>query len=160
MYRIFQNSYGQEICIFSPICLLIQSFISAWIHGYSSSTLDYNSKLLRPGFDPSVGESLCRRERLPTPGFWPREFHGEVRGVAKSWTRKEQLSLYSLVWIAPALAIGSSFMWFLGLFDIHLLFWCFLTLWLCTMLTFILVFPAAGLESHFQGALVPGIGER
>ena len=29
----------------------------------------------RPGFDPEVGKIPCRRERLPTPIFWPREFH-------------------------------------------------------------------------------------
>ena len=30
----------------------------------------------RPGFDPWVGKIPWRRERLPTPGFWPGEFHG------------------------------------------------------------------------------------
>ena len=30
----------------------------------------------RPGFDPWVGKIPWRRERLPTPVFWPREFHG------------------------------------------------------------------------------------
>ena len=30
----------------------------------------------RPGFDPWVGEIPWRREWLPTPVFWPREFHG------------------------------------------------------------------------------------
>ena len=30
----------------------------------------------RSGFDPWVGKILWRRERLPTPVFWPREFHG------------------------------------------------------------------------------------
>ena len=30
----------------------------------------------RPGFDPWVGEIPSRRERLPTPVFWPGEFHG------------------------------------------------------------------------------------
>ena len=29
-----------------------------------------------PGFDPWVGKILWRRERLPTPVFWPREFQG------------------------------------------------------------------------------------
>ena len=29
----------------------------------------------RPGFDPWVGEIPWRRERLPTPVFWPGEFH-------------------------------------------------------------------------------------
>ena len=31
----------------------------------------------RPGFDPWVGKIPCRRERLPTPVFWPGEFHGQ-----------------------------------------------------------------------------------
>ena len=30
----------------------------------------------RPGFDPWVGKIPWRRERLPTPVFWPREFCG------------------------------------------------------------------------------------
>ena len=30
----------------------------------------------RPGFDPWVGKMPWRRERLPTPVFWPGEFHG------------------------------------------------------------------------------------
>ena len=30
----------------------------------------------RPGFDPWVGKILWGREKLPTPVFWPGEFHG------------------------------------------------------------------------------------
>ena len=30
----------------------------------------------RPGFHPLVGKIPWRRERLPTPVSWPREFHG------------------------------------------------------------------------------------
>ena len=30
----------------------------------------------RPGFDPWVGKIPWRRERLPSPVLWPREFHG------------------------------------------------------------------------------------
>ena len=37
----------------------------------------------RPGFDPWVGKIPWRRERLPTPVFWPGEFHG----ITKSQTR-------------------------------------------------------------------------
>ena len=37
----------------------------------------------RPRFDPWIGTIPWRRERLPTPVFWPGEFHG----VTKSWTR-------------------------------------------------------------------------
>ncbi|XP_055285293.1 DNA mismatch repair protein Msh3 isoform X3 [Moschus berezovskii] len=40
-----------------------------------------------PGFDPWVGKIPWRRERLPTPVFWPGELHGEVHGIAKSRTR-------------------------------------------------------------------------
>ena len=41
----------------------------------------------RPGFDPWVGKIPWRRESLPTPVFWPGEFHGEVHGITKSLTR-------------------------------------------------------------------------
>ena len=30
----------------------------------------------RPGFDPCIWKMPWRRERLPTPVFWPGEFHG------------------------------------------------------------------------------------
>ena len=50
----------------------------------------------RPGFDLWVGKIPRRRERLPTPVFWPGEFHGLYR----PWGRKgsdttEWLSLSS-----------------------------------------------------------------
>ena len=32
--------------------------------------------MLEPGFNPWVGKMPWRRERLPTPVFWPGEFHG------------------------------------------------------------------------------------
>ena len=48
----------------------------------------------RPEFDPWVGKISWRRERQPTPVFWPGEFHG----LYSPWGRKEsdmieQLSL-------------------------------------------------------------------
>ena len=39
----------------------------------------------RPGFDPWIGKIPWRRERLPTPVFWPGEFHG----LYGPWGRKE-----------------------------------------------------------------------
>ena len=39
----------------------------------------------RPEFDPWVGKIPWRRERLPTPVFWPAEFHG----LYSPWGRKE-----------------------------------------------------------------------
>ena len=41
----------------------------------------------RPEFDPWVGKIPWKREQLPSPVFWPGEFHGLFHGVAKSWTR-------------------------------------------------------------------------
>ena len=39
----------------------------------------------RPGFDPWVGKIPWRKERLPTPVFWP----GEFQGLYSPWGRKE-----------------------------------------------------------------------
>ena len=39
----------------------------------------------RPGFDSWVGTIPWRRERLPTPVFWPGEFHG----LYSPWGHKE-----------------------------------------------------------------------
>ena len=39
----------------------------------------------RPGFDPCVAKILCRKKQLPTPVFWPGEFHALYR----LWGRKE-----------------------------------------------------------------------
>ena len=54
----------------------------------------------RPGFDPWVGKIPWRRKRLPTPVFWPREFHG----LYSPWGHKESdmtewlsLSLFMII---------------------------------------------------------------
>jgi len=43
-----------------------------------------------PGFDPCFGKILWRRELLPTPVFFPGEFHGQ-RSLAgySPWGHKE-----------------------------------------------------------------------
>ena len=43
----------------------------------------------RPGFDPWVGKTPWRRERLPTPVFWPGEFCGRY----SPWGHKESDTL-------------------------------------------------------------------
>ena len=43
----------------------------------------------RPWFDSWVGNISWRRERLPTPVFWPREFHG----LYSPWVTKSQTLL-------------------------------------------------------------------
>ena len=47
----------------------------------------------RPGFTPWVGKIPWRRESLPTPVFWPREFHG----LYSSWGHKES---YMTEWLS------------------------------------------------------------
>ena len=39
----------------------------------------------RAGFDPWVGKIPWRRERLPTPVFWPREFYGVTKSRILEW---------------------------------------------------------------------------
>ena len=47
-----------------------------------------------PGFDPWVGKIPWRRERLPTPVFWPGDFHGLYGPCGrKELDTTEQLSL-------------------------------------------------------------------
>ena len=49
----------------------------------------------RPGFDPWVGKIPWRRERLPTPVFWPGEFHGLYNPWGcKELDMTERLSLH------------------------------------------------------------------
>ena len=59
----------------------------------------------RPGLDPWVGKIPWRKEQLPTPVFWPGEFHG----LYSPWGHKEsdtteQLSLFHLAW--PKISFG------------------------------------------------------
>ena len=57
-------------------------------------------KCKRPRFNSWVGKIRCRRDRLPTPVFWPGEFHG----LYSPWGHKKEsdttewfsLSLFSL----------------------------------------------------------------
>ena len=53
--------------------------------GFPDSSVGNESRLQcgRPGFNPWVRKISWRRKRLPTPVFWPGEFHG----IAKSQTQ-------------------------------------------------------------------------
>jgi len=53
----------------------------ALLGGFSFSLERICLQCERPGFDPWVGRISWKRERLPTPIFWPREFHGLVHGA-------------------------------------------------------------------------------
>ena len=62
-------------------------------------------------FDPGVGRIPWRRERLPTPVFWPRESHG-LYGFAESDTTEQ---LYSPggekeLYMTEQLALGTTYL--------------------------------------------------
>ena len=57
----------------------------------------------RPGFGPWVGKIPWRRERLPTPVFWPGEFH-IVHGVPKSWARLSDFHFHAVREPSPCAA--------------------------------------------------------
>ena len=60
----------------------------------------------RPGFSPWVGKMPWRRERLPTPAFWPGEFHG----LYSPWGHKE---LDRTEWLSLSYIKRNSFvLWF------------------------------------------------
>ena len=67
----------------------------------------------RPGFDPwFVGKIPGRRERLPTPVFWFREFHGMYRPWGcKELDTTEQLSLSLLKRTRCAQIRGKYYFW-------------------------------------------------
>ena len=55
-----------------------------------------NLQFGRPGFDPWIAKISWRRERQPTPVFWP----GEIHGLYSPWGRKEwdMTERLSLLW--------------------------------------------------------------
>ena len=60
----------------------------------STVQLLYRLQCRRPGFDLWVGKIPWRRERLPTPVFWPGEFHELYRPWGcKELDTTERLSL-------------------------------------------------------------------
>ena len=50
-----------------------------------------------PEFDSWVGKIHCRRERLPSPVFWPGEFHGRIVHGAQR-VRHERLHFHFLLY--------------------------------------------------------------
>ena len=67
---------------------------SAWQRGSGQTLQSYSDSTL--GSIPGLERSPWRRERLPTPVFWPGEFHGlySLWGHKESDTT-ERLSLFT-----------------------------------------------------------------
>ena len=63
--------------------------------------------MLRPGFSPWAEKIPWRRERLPTPVFWPGEFHGLYSPwVTKSQTQLSDFHFQRTLWGFPGGASG------------------------------------------------------
>ena len=77
----------------------------------------------RPGFYPWVGKIPWRRERLPTPVFWPGEFHGPSPWGRKESDTTEWLSSSSILYwgcytlMFPVLAASITYLLLHGLID-------------------------------------------
>ena len=84
--------------IFKKFLFILAGWVFVVVHGLSLVAVTVGYSLLlsscfpggsdgkeptcnegRPGFNPWLGKKPWRREQLPTPVFWPREFHGHGR---------------------------------------------------------------------------------
>ena len=90
-----KSSYYWSLCKISAThhqttCLKYQYiYIPAYPEVCGSAGKESTCNAGRPEFDPSVGTISWRRERLPTPVFWPGEFHR----LYSPWGCKEQIGL-------------------------------------------------------------------
>ena len=72
-----------HLCVCVCVCVYIHIYIQS---------LGWNRSLVGiPGFKPQFGKIPWRRERLPTPVFWP----GDLYGLYSSWVTKSQTWLNS-----------------------------------------------------------------
>ena len=55
-------------------------------------------KLDRSGFNPWVGKITWRRERLPTPVFWPEEFYGLYSPLEKAMAPHSSTLAWKIPW--------------------------------------------------------------
>ena len=62
-------------------------------------------------FDPWVGKMPWRRERLPTPEFWPGEFHGLYSLLMKVKEESEKVGLKLNIQKTKILASGPITSW-------------------------------------------------
>ena len=83
--------------LFGFLLLVLQFGICVQVDSqgeYKTSYLNPFSQCRRPGFDPWVEKIPWRRERLPTPVFWPGEFDGLYSPLgSKQLNTTERLSL-------------------------------------------------------------------
>ena len=72
--RILKSVFTREIGLLFSWSVLVWLWYQG--DGASQVALMVKNQCRRHGLDPWVGKIPWRRERLPTPVFWPGEFHG------------------------------------------------------------------------------------
>ena len=71
-------------CLFELVFIPWASFVAQLVKHLPAVWKTWVWSLVwRPGFDSWAGNIPCRRERLPTPVFWPREFPGQSMGLQR-----------------------------------------------------------------------------
>ena len=104
-------------------------------YSWSSQLTQVVKNLLQcwtPGFDPWIRKIPWRRAWLPTPVFWPGEFHGLFHGVAKSQTQLSDFPSLHIVYVTltPYVFHGIKF----KCFPLHLKFYALKSSWVNKML--------------------------
>ena len=72
-----QDSLINSLCAYQPETIISKTL--------DTGSLAMFNKLMLFGLDAWAGKIPWRRERLPTPVFWPGEFHG----LYSPWGHKE-----------------------------------------------------------------------
>ena len=90
MAHFHHQNIDLEFVHLPSLIVLIYGVLPWWLSWYR-----IRLQCGRPGFEPWVGKIPWRRERLPTPVFWPGEFHGQYSPWGHKWSdTTEQLSLH------------------------------------------------------------------
>ena len=115
-YSVCLDSFYSFVCIsITDFCFVVTmrflySSVSIDVYMYThifpcgSVCKESISNVWRPGFDPWVGKIPWRRERLPTPVFWPEEYHGLYspwgsQKVRHGWATFTFTSLHTYVYV-------------------------------------------------------------
>ena len=70
---LFKEPGGKPFCL---KCITQDYTFTSFTDGDSGKVSPMQETHKRLGLDPWIGKITWRRERLPTPAFWPREFPG------------------------------------------------------------------------------------
>ena len=96
-----QRSLWGGVCVLECLHVLACEYVCSAEHNFCPDLLlRSHLQCRRPSFNSWVGKIRWRRDRLPSPEFWPGEFHGlySPRG-RKELDTTERLSLLRSGWL-------------------------------------------------------------